>query len=95
MKSRHQNSQTNLGLRDHIKTHNELKTLCFTFHKTTLFNDFVELVKKVIYVSSTKRNLKLLIKWLAYAILSFTPQYLRTESYGSPTKNFELVVLNL
>ena len=34
MKSHHQKGHTNLELRDHKKTRNELKTLCFSFHKT-------------------------------------------------------------
>ena len=79
MRSQHKYTQTNLELWDHIKT--------------TLFDDFRKLVKKSIDVSSVKRNLKLLMKWLVYAILSFASQYFWIESDCSLTKNFEFLNL--
>ena len=51
-----------------------------------------EIGKKAIAVSSTKRNSKLVMKLLVYAILSFTSQYLRIESYCSLTKNVQFVL---
>ena len=129
MRSHYQKSQINLGLRDHIRTRNELKKILLSFphnlsltnltifwqhsnpvdtggklnvHKTfrrrpgRLLNVlcrfnllpvstgqihmalrwFPDSSKKAIDVFSIKRNLKLVIKLLVYAILSFTWQYL-------------------
>ena len=50
----------------------------------------MKLVKKAIDVSSAKRNMKLVMKWLVDAILSFTPQNLRIESYFLLTKTFSI-----
>ena len=57
-----------------------------------VFDDFLKLVKKqkAIDVSSTKKNLELVMKW---RMLSFTPKYLTIESYCPLTKTFQLIVL--
>ena len=50
----------------------------------------MKLVKKAIDVSSAKRNMKLVMKWFFDAILSFTPQNLRTEFYFFSHKKFSI-----
>ena len=122
MRSHYQEGQINLGLRDHIRTRNELKKILtksltnltifwqhthpvdtgrkLNVHKTfrswtsserLMYVKFTSCVygavhmalrwfpdtsKKAIDVFSIKRNLKLVMKLLVYAILSFTWQYL-------------------
>ena len=83
---------------------NKLCNLLTTLADQMALRRLPETNKKATDVSSTKRTLKLVMKWLVYAwklyisslvyTILLMSQYSRIESYCSLTKNFQLAVLN-